>query len=62
MNQHVYAYLSMLAWDVMPDRDVPRTRAAQRAHVLDAVRQFPEQHRGFIASKAWARLGYGGGL
>lgn len=61
MNAHLYAYLKQQAIAILPSYDVD-TRAARRAHVLKAVEQFPEQHRGFIADFAWSLLGYGGGI
>ena len=61
MDQHLYDYLKHLAWTVMPGREA-KTRDDQRAHVMHAVQQYPQQHRRFIANCAWSRMGYGGGI
>lgn len=61
MNEHLYAYLKQLAWSVMPGREI-LARADRRAHIINAVQQYPEHHRRFIANCAWSRMGYGGGI
>lgn len=61
MNAHLYAYLKQQAISVMRGT-FHMTRDEQRAHIIGAVRQFPEHNRRFIASCAWSMLGYGGGF